>query len=43
MCTNKRLRDCGKKDPPWGEQLRNKRVAFLHSLYWERIRFYKRA
>jgi hypothetical protein len=43
MCTNKRLRDCGKKDPAWGEHLDNKRVVFLHSLCWERIRFYKRA
>jgi len=43
LCTNKRLRDCGKKDPAWGEKLAEKRTAFLHGLFWLRVRFFSRA
>jgi hypothetical protein len=43
MCTNKRLRDCGKKDPAWGEKMAEKRTALLQTLFWLRVEFITRA
>jgi hypothetical protein len=43
MCTNKRLRDCGKKDPVFAERMTEKRTALLHAFFWTRIRFLSRA
>jgi hypothetical protein len=44
LCTNKRLRDCDKKDPAWATQLAAKRTALLRTGFvWTRIRFLSRA
>jgi hypothetical protein len=43
MCTNKRLRDCCKKDAAWAEQLDSKRTCFFQTLFWSRVRFLSRA
>jgi hypothetical protein len=43
MCTNKRFRDCCKKDPAWAEQLDSKRTAFFQTLFWSRVRFLSRS
>ncbi len=43
MCTSKRLRDCGNKDPAFPAHLAAKRTAFLQTLFWTRVRFLSRA